>query len=183
MLTREVILSALSRLSDRLHEMNVVGEINIVGGTAMMLAFQVRQTTKDVDAIFAPVDAVREAARFVASDLDLPTDWLHDAVKGFASDMGRFQVAEGIDLSNLRVQTPVPEYLLAMKVMAARGAIGGERGDAEDIAFLIGFLKLRSASEVLQIVQEYYNPSQILPRSVYLVEEIFEQLNASGEAS
>src|SRR6058998_833345 len=82
MLTREVILSALSRLSDRLREMNVVGEINIVGGTAMMLAFQVRQTTKDVDAIFAPVDAVREAARFVAGDLDLPIDWLNDAVKG-----------------------------------------------------------------------------------------------------
>src|SRR4051794_6684139 len=149
MLTREVILSALSRLSDRLREMNVVGEINIVGGTAMMLAFQVRQTTKDIDAIFAPVDAVREAARFVAEDLDLPTDWLNDAVKGFASDRGRFRVAEGIELSNLRVQTPIPEYLLEMKVMAARVAISGERGDAEDIAFLIGFLKLRNAEEVL----------------------------------
>src|SRR4051794_41812809 len=109
MLTREVILSALSRLSDRLREMNVVGEINIVGGTAMMLAFQVRQTTKDIDAIFAPVDAVREAAGFVPGDLDFLPDWLNDAVKGFAPARGGFGVAEGIGLSTLRFQTPIPE--------------------------------------------------------------------------
>jgi hypothetical protein len=98
---------------------------------------------------------VREAARMVAGELDLPVDWLNDAVEGF-------------DFPNLRVQTPVPEYLLAMKVMAARVGFSGERNDGEDIAFLIGLLKLKNSEEVLNIVQEYYDPARILPRSMYL---------------
>lgn len=173
MLTREIILTALHLLSDRLLDRGVIGEINILGGTAMMLAFQARQSTKDVDAIFAPVDVVREAARLVAGELHLPVDWLNDAVKRFASER-RFQKVEGLDFPNLRVQTPVPEYLLAMKVMAARVGFSGERGDGEDIAFLIEHLKLKNSEEVLNIVQEYYDPAKILPRSVYLVDEIFE---------
>ncbi len=140
----------------------------------MMLAFQARQSTKDVDAIFAPAEVVREAARLVAGELDLPVDWLKDAVKGFASQRPRFQKVEGLDFPNLRVQTPVPEYLLAMKVMAARVGFSGERGDGEDIAFLIELLKLKNSEEVLNIVQEYYDPARILPRSLYLVDEIFE---------
>ena len=61
-----------------------------------------------------------------------------------------------------------------MKVMAARVGLSGERGDGEDIAFLIELLKLKNSEEVLNIVQEYYDPAKILPRSVYLVDEIFE---------
>ncbi|MEO8127623.1 MAG: DUF6036 family nucleotidyltransferase [Bryobacteraceae bacterium] len=117
--------------------MGIVGEINIFGGTSMVLAFQARQSTKDVDAIFAPANEVREAARSVAGQLDLPIDWLNDAVKGFVSERSRFEKIEGLEFSNLRVQTPIAEYLLAMKVMAARAGLSGERGDGEDIAFLI----------------------------------------------
>lgn len=180
MLTREIVLTALRLLSARLQEKGVVGEINILGGTAMMLAFQARQATKDVDAIFAPVDIVREAARSVAGELDLPDDWLNDAAKGFASERPRYQKVEGVEFSNLRLQSPVPEYLLAMKVMAARAGFQGERGDGEDIQFLIELLKLRNSEEVLNIVQEYYDPARILPRSMYLVDEIFEALRGRG---
>jgi hypothetical protein len=38
MLTREIILTALHLLSDRLRDKGVVGEINTLGGTAMVLA-------------------------------------------------------------------------------------------------------------------------------------------------
>lgn len=55
MLERETILAAFQRLSGLLAERGVIGEISVLGGTAMMLAFQARQTTKDVDVIFAPV--------------------------------------------------------------------------------------------------------------------------------
>ena len=94
----------------------------------MVLAFQARQATKDVDAIFAPTGAVRQAARLVADQLDLPQDWLNDAAKGFASEKGNFEPLTGFTFENLRIQTPTAEYLLAMKVMAARVAIGDVRG-------------------------------------------------------
>jgi len=50
MLTRDTILAAFGRLSDHLQEKGVVGEINLLGGTAMVVAFQARQST--VDEIF-----------------------------------------------------------------------------------------------------------------------------------
>ena len=74
MLKRETILEAFGLLSTHLKNKEVHAEICLLGGTAMVLAFQARQATKDVDTIFAPVGAVREAARLVAYEQDLP--WL-----------------------------------------------------------------------------------------------------------
>ncbi len=47
MLNRETILRAFERLSKRLETRGVVGEINLLGGTAMVLGLQARQSTKD----------------------------------------------------------------------------------------------------------------------------------------
>src|SRR5262249_21735744 len=81
MLTRATSVEALSRLSNHLKEKGIVGEISLLGGTAMVLAFQARQATKDVDAIFAPAAVMREAARAVAAEMGLPEGWLNDAAK------------------------------------------------------------------------------------------------------
>jgi hypothetical protein len=81
MLNRDTIVMALQRLSDLLGERNVTGEICLLGGTAMVLAFHARPSTKDVDAIFHPPQIMRE----VADELSLPVDWLNDGAKGFVS--------------------------------------------------------------------------------------------------
>lgn len=144
----------------------------------MVLGFQARQATKDVDAIFAPPAAIREEAVAVASQLGLEPDWLNDAAKGFASPAGEFQELAELDLPHLRVQVPRPEYLLAMKVMASRAARLGDAGDKEDIRFLIRLLRLTAPEQVMAIVQTYYDPARILPRSFYLVEEIIAEESA-----
>jgi hypothetical protein len=177
MLTRDIIVMAFTKLSDELGRRGVLGELNVVKGATMVLAFNARASTKDVDAIFEPSADVREAAAVVARNLQLPADWLNDAVKGFLSPTGEFARVPSIDLPNLRVQAPTPEYMLAMKVLAARTGAGSEKGDADDIAFLIELLGLTNADSVLDIARRYYDPSRILPRSVYLVDEIFEELN------
>ena len=174
MLSRTAIMEAFSKLSDELGKRGVQGELNVVGGTAMVLAFNSRQSTKDVDAIFQPSAEVRLAASAVAVELDLPSDWLNDAAKGFLSQNGDFVPLDALDLPNLRVQAPTAEYMLAMKVLAARSGIGSEHGDAADIAFLIRLLALTEAEEVMRIVGRYYDPSRILPRSTYLVDEILD---------
>ena len=176
MLSRATILEALTRLSDELGKAGVLGELNLVGGTAMILAFNARTATKDVDAIFEPTAQVRAAAKAVADSLGLPADWLNDAAKGFLAPNGDFVPLDVVDLPNLRVQAPTPEYMLAMKVMAARTGVSGERGDALDIAFLIRLLGIKQSDEVTAIVSRYYDPSRILPRSLYLVEEILDKL-------
>ena len=168
MLSRETILDALARLSDELGKAGVLGELNLVGGTAMILAFNARNATKDVNAIFEPTVQVRLAARAVADSLSLPADWLNNA--------GDFVPLETVDLANLRVQSPTPEYMLAMKVMASRTGVANERGDGADIAFLIRLLNIKTAAHVMAIVTRYYDPARILPRSVYFVDEILKEI-------
>ena len=55
-------------------------------------------------------------------------------------------------------------------------AIADIRGDKEDIAFLERLLALQSPEEAILIVEKYYDPARMLPRSIYLLDEIFEEM-------
>jgi hypothetical protein len=68
MLTRERIDELFSLLNDRLAHEDVIGELYLVGGAVMTLAFGARLSTNDVGAVFAPKALVRRLAREVARD-------------------------------------------------------------------------------------------------------------------
>ena len=175
-LTRERILAALEALSGKLGERGITGEICLFGGTLMVLAFTARLATKDVDAVFQPTQTIRELARILAQQLNLPENWLNDGVKGYVS--ARHETTTGIlpQFPYLRLTMPVPEYLLAMKCMAARiGGANDEPSDVSDIIFLIRHLKLESAKDVLNLVGLYYPANRIPVRTQYLVEGLFEE--------
>lgn len=142
----------------------------------MVMAFTARLTTKDVDALFQPTQTIREIARRVAEDQHLPADWLNDGVKGFVSARHETTVGNLPQFAHLRLTMPVPEYLLAMKCMAARIAGTTEApSDVADITFLIRHLKLKSAREVLALVGQYYPANRIPVKTQYLVEGLFEE--------
>lgn len=142
----------------------------------MVLAFTARLSTKGVDAIFQPASLVRDLARRIAEEQHLPADWINDGVKGFVSVRHETTAGNLPQFPNLRLTMPVPEYLLAMKCMAARlGGTTGEPSDIPDIVGLIGHLHLRSAREVLDLVGQYYPANQIPVKTQYLVEGLFEE--------
>ncbi len=175
-LNRETIVRGLQLLSDELGTQGVIGEVCLFGGAVMVLAFTARLTTKDVDAVFQPAQTVRDLARGIAEELRLPTDWLNDGVKGFIS--ARHETISGNlpQFAHLRLTMPVPQYLLAMKCMAARlGGTAGEPSDVADIVFLVRHLKLQSAKEVLEWVGCYYPANRIPVKTRYLVEGLFDE--------
>jgi len=175
-LTREAILAALGSLSDELGKQGVIGEICLFGGTVMVLAFTARLATKDVDALFQPAQTIREIARGIADEQHLPSDWLNDGVKGFVSARHETTAGNLPQFKHLRLTMPVPEYLLAMKCMAARmGGTSGEQSDVGDIVFLIRQLQLKSAQVVLDLVGQYYPASRIPVKTQYLIEGLFEE--------
>src|SRR4051812_26219097 len=90
MLTAEKIRELFTLLDAALAREDTVGEVYVVGGAVMTLAFAARPSTNDVDAVFTPRDVVRRAARRVARDADVDPNWLNDAVKGFLGDRGDF---------------------------------------------------------------------------------------------
>ena len=143
----------------------------------MVLGFQARSSTKDVDAVFTPVQPIREAALIVQHEQDLPENWINDGAKGFVSARHDVVQSDLPQFENLRITMPTPEYMLAMKCMASRISDGvTERGDVADIQFLIRYLGLKSADDVLVILGQYYPQDQIPPRARFLVEDIFDRL-------
>ena len=71
---------------------------------------------------------------------------------------------------------PVPEYLLAMKCMAARiGGTSDEPSDVADIVVLIRHLTLKSATHTLELVARYYPANHIPVKTQHLVEGLFDE--------
>jgi hypothetical protein len=74
LLDQDGIQRALAALEEELGRAGVRGELFVVGGAAMALAYDARRATVDVDAAFLPAAEVREAAWRVADDLGLEPD-------------------------------------------------------------------------------------------------------------
>lgn len=142
-------------------------ELFVVGGAAMALAYNSRRATRDIDAVFEPKQEVYEAAASIASRHALPNDWLNDAVKGFlpGGDPNQRAVfaAPGINVS-----VPSPEYLLALKVHAAR-----IDRDWDDIMTLARLCGVSSASEVLAVAENVMGPNRLQPKTQFMVQELF----------
>jgi hypothetical protein len=166
-MTQDEITGYLTELDHELAEIDVVGEICIYGGAAMCLAFKARPSTKDVDAIFAPVKAIRNAARKIAERHSLNIDWLNFAVKMFVVDHERTVL---FDFPNLKVYVPPPDYLLAMKILALRA----ESFDVDDVRYLTRELGVNSVEELTEIVASYYPYKVIAPEKIFQLEEIIE---------
>lgn len=166
MLTTSQIIQLFRVLDEELRGQGVVGEVGICGGAVMCLVYKARPSTKDVDAIFAPTQQIREAAKAVAARSGVNEDWLNDAAKAyFHTDPPQEDV---LDLPNLRVWAPTARYMLAMKCISARF----DSHDLDDTKFLINYLQIRAPAQVFDIIQRYY-PKQIIPaKTQFLVEEL-----------
>ncbi|MCC7405656.1 MAG: hypothetical protein IT288_14755 [Bdellovibrionales bacterium] len=168
MLDEKKILSLFENLNQKLAGKGEIAEIGIVGGAVMCLVFHARKATRDIDGIFKPTRLVRDLVAQIADEEGLSSDWLNDAAKGFIQ--GNFQRQEVINLSNLRVWAPEPRYMLAMKCVSARW----DTSDRDDVQFLIGFLKLKSAESVFSIIESFYPKKKIPPKTRFLIEELYE---------
>ena len=149
---KEDILRLFHLLNDEMTAESLEGEVYLVGGAVMCLVFNARPSTKDVDAFFKPAQKMREAAAKVAAKTGIQPDWLNDAVKGFFSKQGEYEIF--LNLSHLRVFVAKAEYLLAMKCLAMR--IGEEFHDVDDVQYLIRYLNLRTYQQTLDVITPYY---------------------------
>ncbi|HVF75653.1 MAG TPA: DUF6036 family nucleotidyltransferase [Acidimicrobiales bacterium] len=167
MLSRERILRLFAELDQELRRIDVRGDVFVVGGAAMTVAYDARPATRDVDAIWHPSTEVREAAAAIAGRHDdLEPDWLNDAVKGFlpGPDPAPRVVYDGDFLS---VSAASPEYLLATKLLASRVS-----RDEADIVLLYDVCGLTSVDEGLEVVERYYPGRPIEAKVRFFLEEL-----------
>ncbi len=155
-------------LNGELRQSQTHGELYLVGGAVMCLAYNARESTANVDALFRPAVRVRQAAARVAAKSGLPADWLNDGVKGYLSEQADF--APFLELDHLRVMVAEPKYLLAMKCLAMR--IGAEFRDLDDVRFLLRLLDIRSYEQAIGVIAKYYPLERFPPKSIYALEEL-----------
>jgi len=165
------MLRLLRLLDAELGKLDVDGELYLVGGAVMCLALDARASTHDLDGYFKPTQLVRSAAATVAMETGMPSSWLNDAVKGYLSPRGEFDPF--LTLPHLRVFVAHPRYLFAMKCAAMR--LGEEFHDLDDVRYLLRYLNVETADDALAIVTQYFDASQLLPKTRLVLEELLGQ--------
>jgi hypothetical protein len=185
---RAVLLQAFQELGQRAFDEGKTIEIAIYGGSALMLTYDWRLATKDVDAVFeADRQTVRRLAADIAEAHGWSSDWLNDGVKGFLS--ARDSEAKSLlgtypsdAAPGLRVMVANPAYLFAMKCRAMR--IGGMEAsaDVDDIRQLAAELGVTTAQAALDLLARFY-PAQLIEAKVrFGLEEIFDVTSPGGAA-
>jgi uncharacterized nucleotidyltransferase DUF6036 len=168
MLTRERILQLFAELDEELARSGTRGDVFVVGGAAMAVAYDARPATRDVDGIWHPSSEIRAAAeRVAARHDDIPPDWLNDAVKAFLPPVDPAPAAVIYEGPYLTVSVPVPEYLLATKLLASRAG-----RDEDDIRLLYRLCGLSTVDEGLDLVERYYPGRPIEAKVRFYREEL-----------
>ena len=158
------------KLNNKLTLQKISGELFLVGGAVMCLVYHARPSTKDVDAYFQPSHMIRVAAEELGEEEGLSKHWLNDAVKGYLSQHGRFDLY--LELSHLKIFHAQPEYLFAMKCLSMR--IGEEFHDLDDVKFLAHYLGIRDYPDAIAMVKKYYPLERIPQKTLYALEELLQ---------
>lgn len=155
----------LQELGERLAGRGIEGEIYVVGGAAMMLAYERTRITRDIDAVGVPQEEIDAEVHAMAADhRDLDADWLNARVLPLLPrgvDGERIQVLGG---PGLTVNVASPTWLLAMKARAAR-----DDRDLDDIWVLCQILGLRGVDEVWAICDSVWGGVLIREDAIDLV--------------
>ncbi|ORW08550.1 hypothetical protein DQP56_00530 [Mycolicibacter senuensis] len=159
---------AFAALALKLQRRNIVGHVHVVGGAAMLLAYDPdRLATRDIDALFGPDGPMIAAIHEVADENHWPASWLNNQAAVYVAR----SPGEGIrvfDHPHLQVVATPADHLLAMKTLAARAV-----RDAEDLRFLVGYLGITSAAEVWAIVERFFPGVDVPQRSRDLIDDLF----------
>jgi len=170
LLSRAMILETLEALA---HELEALGttrqeEIVLAGGAALVLKYNAREATRDVDVCSigpAGATALREAARRVAANLELPDEWLNEGAKGYLKGFLPGEVL--LDRPALLVRALGPQQLLAMKLSAWRDDV-----DISDARLLLPEIQGRR-EEVWNAIEPFLVPGREL-KARYAFDDLWE---------
>ena len=177
-LTRADLLEALQELIRELRARNVRGEIRIVGGAALSLFYFERDVTQDIDVMNVrggDNEAVAEAARSVASKLDLNNNWLNfevaqiDALPALGREVEWHTIYSSPETT---IQVASADALLAMKLRANRP--GRDVNDIRALLALVGITDVASA----ETLYESFYPGDALPdRAIHILDNLFAEMD------
>ena len=143
---RAGIRDALDELSEALAQDRRRAHIHMVGGGAMIMLYGRRSLTGDIDVAIAEGHGpVLDAVSRIAASRGWPSTWLNDQAAMYRPQAPDPAPRPLYSSPSLVVMGASPEYMLAMKLQAARGA------DAEDLRLLLEECGISAPEDALAI--------------------------------
>lgn len=143
---RAEIRDALDELSEALARDRRRAHIHMVGGGAMIMLYGRRTLTGDIDVAIAEGHGpVLDAVRRIAMRRGWPTTWLNEQASMYRPQAADPAPRPLYSSPSLTVMGASPEYMLAMKLQAARGA------DAGDLRLLLELCGVSAPEDALAI--------------------------------
>ena len=134
-------------------------EIYLVGGAAILLKFDYRLSTMDIDAYFDENDMLNIAIKNTSKKLELPLDWLNqDFTKTPSYSNKIIEKAKMVSQFGkyIFVYSIESKYLIAMKLKSSRPT----GGDLDDIIMMIYEMRYKrlniSYEEIIEAYKELY---------------------------
>lgn len=162
-----------SRLGDLLDEVDrELGagdpiEVVACGGAALVLKYDIR-STGDVDVVSEPFpEELRGAVQEVGERNGLPEAWMNDAAK-IATPKLPVRPELVYDGERLKMYSPGPHFLLAMKLFAGRDR------DMDDAVLLIREIGFTSAEDLLDLLEDSYRHTQLPPAREYFARRAYQ---------
>jgi hypothetical protein len=160
-MNRDEIEGALRELAGELDGRGVVARIYLVGGAVMVLAYESRFSTDDVNASGYPTEEVLAVAAEVAERRGLQPGWLDDSVKVYLPVANEPEWRPVFKIGSVEVAVADERTLLAMKMRASRG-----RRDEADIQFLLNKCQITTVNDALSLYEEYFPEDELPPRAI-----------------
>jgi hypothetical protein len=174
-LNKQLLERALTRLGELADQEGITLEVCLYGGALMLLAYNARTATKNVDAIFLPRKEGVRLAEQVAEEFSLPSNWLNDDVKMFLAPKESLRVLPK-QFKGLQLTAPTAGYLLSMKALSCRASLPGYEGDLTDLKYLIRKMEIHTCEVLQREIDKYYPDDVLLPQHRLVLETLIEEV-------
>lgn len=142
-------------------------ELILVGGGAVALQYEFRDSTVDLDALIS--SSIRSSINKVADKYNLPNDWLNTdftRTTSYSAKIREYSKHYRTYGGVLEVRTLKDEYLIAMKTKAFRQY----RHDISDIVGIISEMRKNncdiSAEKIERAYSELYGEGETIPKTI-----------------
>ena len=174
-LGRDELIEIFNVLNDKLSDNRLSLSLTIYGGTVMNLLYDVRPATRDIDCVFSNtyfklLDSILKDIAFIYS---LGDNWINNEIKVPLESLIREDLSLFNRYSNLDIQMPSKEQLLAMKVLSARPE---PSKDFIDAYLLCRDLGVKTKRELLDIFSKFIPKTLIGERQIQFIKYLGEDL-------
>lgn len=157
-------------LKKKMRNKNLSVEIIVVGGASILLNYNFRETTVDIDCIDVHDALMNEVVNEVANKYDLPVDWINTDFKNtnsYSRKLINYSSFYKTFYGVLNIRTIKGEYLIAMKIISARKY----KNDYSDVYGIVKWYKDNkleiNMNQIDRAIDELYSSHEKIDKDAY----------------